>query len=80
MANPYALFMNLLPRQVKIVGRIVGIDENGGADVEHVSGNSRIKVKGGTSSYVVGDYVFVVDGVITSKLPDTQTILEESVL
>lgn len=80
MSNPYAKFLNLLPKQIKYIGKIYSIDSDGSVVVDNVSGTSKTNVKGGSDSYSVNDYVFIVDGVIVSKLPQVQTILEESVI
>lgn len=81
MANPYALFLNLLPKQVKFIGKVLSIDtDNGTVNIERIGGNNNTLVKGGTNSYAINDYVFVVDGVIVSKLDNVQNILEEQVI
>ena len=77
MSNPFAKFMALLPKQEKSVGKIIRIETDGTVEVVNVAETSSTIVKGGTDSYLVGDYVFIVDGIITSKLPAAQTILQE---
>lgn len=80
MSNPYAAFMNLLPKQVKTLGKITFIDSNGTVKISSISGNDSMTVKGGTDGYLVNDVVMVVDGVIVSKLANTQSILVESII
>jgi len=80
MANPYALFMNLLPKQTKYIAKIVVVSPDGYATVQSVGSASQSLVHGGTDSYAVDDYVMIVDGLITSKLPPTQDILEGMVI
>lgn len=80
MSNPYALFMNLLPKQTKYIARVVAISTDGHATVQSIGAASQSIVYGGTDSYIVDDYVMVVDGTITSKLPRTQAILEGMVI
>ena len=81
MANPYALFMNLLPKQMKFIGIIYQVSPTGDVEVTPVhSSTTRIKVKGGSDSFTVGDYVMISDGIIISKLPNVQTILQKEVI
>ena len=77
MSNPFAKFMNLLPKQEKSIGKIIRIETDGTVEVANVAGTSSTIVKGGTDSYEVNDYVFIIDGIINSKLPAAQVILEE---
>lgn len=80
MSNPYVKFINLLPKQVRYIGKIVSISTNGSVEIMKVNAVSKSIVIGGTDSYSVNDYVLVVNGVINSKLPPLQEILEESVI
>ena len=81
MSNPYAAFLNLLPRQIKYLAKIISVDStNGTVVVEKVGGNTRIIVKGGTDSYTVDEYVFIIDEVVASKVDNVQSILEQSVI
>lgn len=80
MSNPYALFMNLLPKQIKTIGKIVRVETDGTVEVEAIRARSRTIIKGGTDAYNIDDYVFIIDGVIISKLPDTQEVIEYSVI
>lgn len=81
MSNPYALFLNLLPKQSKYIGKVLSVDSiTGTVTLERIGGNQHTIVKGGTDSYAVDEYVFIVDGVIVSKLDSVQTILEEAVI
>ncbi len=75
MSNPFALFMNLLPKQVKYIAKITAVYADGTVKVLRVNGVTTNIVKGGTDSYAVDDFVFIVDGLITSKLPSTQEII-----
>lgn len=81
MSNPYVNFLNLLPKQVKYIGKVLSIDTNNGTVlIERIGGNDNTIVKGGTDSYTVGEYLFVIDGTIVSKVDNVQTILEELVI
>lgn len=79
MSNPYARFLHLLPKQHQWIGQIVSISTSGDAVVAIAGTGDQVKVKGivtsGTASetYSIGDYVYVVDGVIQSKISDLQT-------
>jgi hypothetical protein len=75
MSNPFALFMNLLPKQVKYLAKITAVYTDGTAMVLRINGVTTNIVKGGTDSYNVDDYVFITDGLITSKLPSVQAII-----
>lgn len=78
--NPYTTLLHLLPKQVKYIGKITNILDNGTVHIAPVGAASIAVVKGGTDSYAINDYVMIVDGVITSKVDTPQTILEESVI
>lgn len=81
MANPYINFLNLLPKQVRFIAKVISIDTvTGTVHVERMGGNNDTIVKGGTDSYAINDYVFVVDGSIVSKVDNVQSILQEEVI
>jgi len=78
MSNPFSLFMNLLPKQVKYLAKIVAVYSDGTATVQRINGTTTNLVKGGSDSYVEDDYVFIVDGLITSKVSNVQpTVIAE---
>ena len=78
--NPYTTLLQLLPKQTKYIGKITSILDNGTVHVSPVGASSIAVVKGGTDSYVINDYVMIVDNVIISKVDTPQLILEESVI
>jgi hypothetical protein len=80
MSNPYALFMNLLPKQVKTVGKILAQYSNGSAKLQRINGVDTVIVLGSNDSYSVNDYVLVIDGVITSKLSAVQQTIEVDII
>ena len=81
MSNPYVNFLNLLPKQVKYLAKVLSIDTaNGTVLVERIGGNENTIVKGGTDSYAINDHVYIIDGAIVSKVDNVQTILEELVI
>lgn len=78
--NPYNAFLNLLPKQVKYIGKIISIETNGDMTIDPIGAYSRTIIKGGNTTYNINDHVMVVNGVVISKLDNPQTILEESVI
>ncbi len=80
MANPYALFKQLLPSARKWIGVITIIDADTGRITVQVPGSAEdIIVSGGGGSYEVGDYVFIKNGVIEGDAPELATIVNEEV-
>ena len=76
----YNAFLNLLPKQVKYIGKITSVDTNGDVTIAPIGAFASSIVKGGTNSYNVDDYVLVKDGIIVSKLDNPQLVLEESII
>jgi len=80
MSNPYAEFLNLIPKQSRYIGKVVRIETDGTVEVLHVDNTSRTVIKGGTDSYSINDYVLIVDGAIQSKLANVQPVIEVMVI
>ena len=78
--NPYNAFLNLLPTQVKYIGKIISVEVNGDMTIDPIGAYSRTVIKGGNTTYNTNDHVMVVNGVVVSKIDNPQTILEESVI
>jgi len=78
--NPYAAFLSLLPRQVKSIGTVYAVDTDGTITITGIDGSSRFIAKGGSDSFIAGDTVLVVDGIVVSKLPPTQIIVSQSLI
>jgi len=81
MANPYALFMNLLPKDTKVIAKVVSVDPNGSVVVSIPGSTSNITVKGdGSDTYAPDDHVFIVNGVIVAKTPTLQAVSSYAVI
>ena len=77
--NPYARFVDLLPKVATWIGMIQSVNTTTNIAVVEVPGsNSAVQVKC-TGSYAANDYVFISDGVVLSKLPPFQSLLQISI-
>jgi hypothetical protein len=79
--NPYAKFVELLPKQSQWVGKIMSISDTGIVSVNIPGSNTNVNVRGdGSNTYAQYDYVYIVDGVIQGKTPNLQTLLQEEII
>lgn len=74
--NPYAQFLGLLPKQTKLICKVLELPVDGIVTVQSIRGTN-FKVKGAGSDIAVNDYVLVVDDTISSKVPDVQITISE---
>lgn len=81
MSNPYIAFLNLIPKDARIIAKVLAVDTDGTVTAQIPGSNSNIIIRGdGGDTYVNGDYVFVVNGIITSKTPPLQTLATYEIL
>lgn len=81
MANPYSLFLNLLPKDSKIIAKVVSVSIDGTTVVTIPGSNNNISVRGdGSNTYAVNDHVYIVNGVITGKSPALQVVIEQELI
>jgi len=81
MSNPWVSFAKLLQGKPRWIGQVVSYN-NGKAIVivpVGLGGGGDEIVVCATSEYVVGDYVFIEDGVIVSKAPPLRSASNETV-
>lgn len=79
--NPYARFVELLPKVSSWIGRVVLVSSNGKVVVEIPGSNTQVQVMGdGSNTYSTNDYVYIVNNTITGKTPVLQTLLEEEII
>ena len=69
MSNSWSALIRLLPSIDSLVGKIASINENRGTAVLSAVGSGSFSAKiTKDSGFVVGDWVLVRDGIITSKI------------
>lgn len=81
MSNPYVHFLKLIPKMSVSIAKVVTPDDGSGdVEVELPGSSDVIKVRGdGSSTYAVGDHVYIVDKVIQAKTPTVQQIIDVEV-
>jgi hypothetical protein len=76
MSNPYAKFMSLLPKNAVWVAEVTGTSDlttDGIVDVLEVGSDQPVRVRAkADDTYSAGDFVFVVNGIIQSKVSNLQ--------
>ncbi len=81
MANPYADFLNLIPKENKWIGKIVSISSDGDVVVSIPGAGGTVVVKGdGTDTYAVDDHVYIKGDTIQGKTADVQPVITVTVI
>lgn len=72
MRNLFAEFLDLLPREVKLVGVVESVSD--GQPVVALSGGGKVKARG---TAAVGDRVYVRGGVVEGPAPELPSFTTE---
>lgn len=82
--NPYSAFLNLLPQQIRWIGVIKQVKDEGSAYVRRVYAPDNtvnlLLVNGSSTGYEVNDTVMIQDNNIVSKLAGAQNVLSLPVI
>ena len=75
MSNPYSLFIDLLPKDSIIIGKVISTESDGRVVVQIPGSSSQVTVRGdGSDTYAENDHVYIVNGIISGKTPVLQDV------
>ncbi len=83
MANPFAQFLDLIPKSKRTVAKITTADNGSGQVEVELPGTGQhllVRSNGSNAIYPVGTFVYIVDGIIQARTPNISAVEEITIV